>query len=147
MTCLVLGTRGTGYLLVLVRVALLVFKDERLDLSVEPSAGHLCGEIPSPCQTALKIKSPRSLSAHRSSLVGKAQTCLVFKFTFRCEHGFPHSRVSAFPHFFPLRPAHHFTGINSCCFILWLLLPLIINACMNNFDSSFTFDESVPGLL
>lgn len=94
-----------------------------------------------------KLKAPKSLYVHRSSLVERAQTCLVFKFTFQCECWFPHSSISAFPPFFPLRPAHHFTDINSCCFILWLLLPLTINACMNNFDSSFTFNESVPGLL
>lgn len=43
-----------GYLLFLVRVAVLVFKDERLELSVKPSAGDLSGEIPKPRQRTLR---------------------------------------------------------------------------------------------
>lgn len=140
-------TAVRGYLPFLVRVSLLVFRDERLELLVKPSAGDPSGEIPKPCQTTLKIKNPKSLFVQRSSPVEKAQTCLVFKFTFQCEHWFPHSSISAFPHFFSPCPAHRFTDINSSCFILWLLLPLTINACTNNFDSSFTFNESVLGLL
>lgn len=43
----------------LVRVALLVFKDERLELPVKPSAGDLSGETPKPYQTTLKMENPQ----------------------------------------------------------------------------------------
>jgi len=47
-----------------------------------------------------KLKPPESLFGRRSSPVERAQTCLVFKFTFQCERWFPHSSISAFPRFF-----------------------------------------------
>lgn len=103
--------------------------------------------MPKPCQTTLKMENPQVSICPQKICGRKSANLPGFKIYLLVWMLVSPLQYLSFSLFLSSPSCTSFTDVNSCSFILWLLLPLTINACSNNFDSSFTFDESVLGLL